>query len=447
MGKRKKKRTHVLPDTDDTKIPKALVFRRNKIGPPLIKLMTDLREVFLPFTAPKLKDKPSNSIKDFVSVAGPYGVSHFLMLTGTDVGSYLRIARVPQGPTLTFRISQYSHSSDVRAIQTNPHSPGNEFLYPAVLVMSGFKEKTDPHIDLMRITFKEIFPAIPVHNIDLDHCRRCVLFHYDEASETVEFRHYLISAFRAGLNKSIKRVLQHKTHDLSSFKDISDYVLSGLGNTESDNEAQDSKILDTRKNETRKGATTGTTKTVRLQEIGPRMKLALLKVEEELCTGTVRYHKHIVKTEAEIREMQIRNNARKQREAFLKKLKEKREKEKELLEQNKEENNTTNSTTKDDANDDDDEEDIEWYRKEVGEEPDEEMKQTLKKSHSNSSLRVPQKYKKKRKREEQQEEKLQQSTPPNKKMKRKKLKSKTSSKSSSKQFKKSKSTSSKQKTK
>jgi len=106
---------------------------------------------------------------------------------------------------------------------------------------------------------------------------------------------------------------------LGEFDDISEYVLAGLGTTESDNEAEDSKIVDARKSETKQGKQPGTTKSIRLQELGPRMKLQLIKVEEGMCTGSVHYHKHYVKTEAELKQLRVKANARKQSEAFRKK--------------------------------------------------------------------------------------------------------------------------------
>jgi len=242
------------------------------------------------------------------------------MFSTTDVGSYLKIARVPQGPTLTFNLLQYSNCSDVHNIQPNPHSSGPEFLFSAVLVMNGFSEKSDAqHIELMRLTFKEMLPAIPVQDINLDHCRRAVLFHYDASTDTIEFRHFLISAQLAGLNKSIQKIVQKKVTDLGEYKDISEYVLSGLGATESDLEMENSNILDTRIKETKHGKKPGNKKSVRLQELGPRMKLQLIKVEEGFCTGSVHYHKHYVKTDAELKELRIKINARKQREISRKK--------------------------------------------------------------------------------------------------------------------------------
>jgi ribosome biogenesis protein SSF1/2 len=59
-------------------------------------LESDLRRMMLPNTASSLRESKRNSLKDFVSVAGPLGVSHFLMLTATEKATYLRVAKAPR---------------------------------------------------------------------------------------------------------------------------------------------------------------------------------------------------------------------------------------------------------------------------------------------------------------------------------------------------------------
>ena len=43
-------------------------------------------------------------MKDFVSMAGPLNISHFLVFTKTDTAPYLRLMRLPRGPTITFKV-------------------------------------------------------------------------------------------------------------------------------------------------------------------------------------------------------------------------------------------------------------------------------------------------------------------------------------------------------
>ncbi|KAF5200068.1 Peter pan-like protein [Thalictrum thalictroides] len=114
---------HVTGD----KIPKSIVFSRGKLPGPLKQLQKDLRKLMLPHTAFNLKEKKRNSLKDFLNIAGPMGVTHFLMLSKTDAAPYLRVARTPQGPTLTFKIREYSLAVDVARSQLHPRCPKDLF--------------------------------------------------------------------------------------------------------------------------------------------------------------------------------------------------------------------------------------------------------------------------------------------------------------------------------
>lgn len=73
--------------------------RTSRISRPqalLSALEADLRRMLLPNTAVNLRESKRNQLKDFVSVAGPLGVSHFVILTATDSSSYMRIAKTPR---------------------------------------------------------------------------------------------------------------------------------------------------------------------------------------------------------------------------------------------------------------------------------------------------------------------------------------------------------------
>eukprot|EP00879_Flechtneria_rotunda_P010583 GHRR01011063.1.p1 GENE.GHRR01011063.1~~GHRR01011063.1.p1 ORF type:complete len:104 (+),score=23.76 GHRR01011063.1:250-561(+) len=99
--RRRKKRTHQVEGADPSKKadPKTFVFRRGKHWGILGDLETDLRRMMLPNTAAALRESKRNTLKDFVSVAGPLGVSHFLMLTATERSTYLKVAKTPRvGP-------------------------------------------------------------------------------------------------------------------------------------------------------------------------------------------------------------------------------------------------------------------------------------------------------------------------------------------------------------
>ncbi|XP_068324723.1 peter Pan-like protein isoform X4 [Pyrus communis] len=84
-----KKQVNIDHITGD-KIPMSFVFSRCKLPGPLKQLQADLRKLMLRYTALKLKEKRRNNLKDFLNLAGPMGVTHFLMLSKTPTAPYLR---------------------------------------------------------------------------------------------------------------------------------------------------------------------------------------------------------------------------------------------------------------------------------------------------------------------------------------------------------------------
>jgi hypothetical protein len=67
-------------------------------------LVKDLREVMQPHTAAKLKERRENSIKDYVNLAGTLKVTHLMMLTQVDANVNFKVGRMPNGPTLSFKV-------------------------------------------------------------------------------------------------------------------------------------------------------------------------------------------------------------------------------------------------------------------------------------------------------------------------------------------------------
>jgi len=45
-----------------------------------------------------------NVLKDFVSIAGPLNVSHFIVFTKNEAAINMRLIRLPRGPTMTFKV-------------------------------------------------------------------------------------------------------------------------------------------------------------------------------------------------------------------------------------------------------------------------------------------------------------------------------------------------------
>ncbi|GAA0186135.1 RNA metabolism protein [Lithospermum erythrorhizon] len=272
---------HVTGD----KIPKSFVFSRGKLPASLRHLEMDLRKLMLPHTALKLKEKKRNNLRDFLNVAGPMGVTHFLILSKTDSAPYLRVARTPQGPTLTFKIHEYSLASDIAKSQVRPRCPPDLFKTPPLIVLSGFGTG-EQQLKLTTIMFQNIFPAIDINTVKLSTCQRIVLLNYNKETRLVDFRHYSIRLQPVGVSRRIRKFVQnHQVPDLRNLQDVSDFVTkAGYG---SESEADDEAAMVNLASDLGRVNRASNKSAVRLQEIGPRMTLQLVKVEEGLCAGGV----------------------------------------------------------------------------------------------------------------------------------------------------------------
>eukprot|EP01130_Rhizamoeba_saxonica_P012592 TRINITY_DN5336_c0_g1_i1.p1 TRINITY_DN5336_c0_g1~~TRINITY_DN5336_c0_g1_i1.p1 ORF type:complete len:411 (-),score=102.50 TRINITY_DN5336_c0_g1_i1:100-1179(-) len=336
-----------------------------------------------PNTASSLKTSKYNALKDFIHVAGPLSVTHLIMFSQTVIGSYIRFSRLPTGPTVTFKITEYSLNKDVRSIQDRPRATGPEAKTAPILILSGFKEtytEEEKHLELTKTTIQQLFPSIRVSEVSLDTIKRAVLFHYDEEKEEFEFRHYYISNAVTGLSKNIKNIYQKRTGDLSEYKDVSDFVLEGTDLTMSDAEDNEDTLIP------REIAKKKSKTALRLQEIGPRMTMKLNKIQEGVCDGPVRYHRIVKKTDEELEKMEarlekkrlVKSQRRTQQEKNV--LKKKLERG-EILENEVEDNN------------------LEYYKEAVGVEPTEEEIPFLK--GVNTSYNKQKGYGKKRKADQQ----------------------------------------------
>jgi len=203
-GRRKKKKQksqHALPNDaaqsalttkrEELKVPKSLVIRRGKTASEVAELVDNLRHVMLPYTALKFEEDPKNrklTLNQYAThLALPMGITHILSFSQNQERLNLRLARLPEGPTLSFRVHRFSLNRQIKALQKRPvsDSPSLHANPPIVVTnnfgsagTSGGESNTNvaPHIKLLRITFQNLFPAINVSTVKLSDCRRVVLF-------------------------------------------------------------------------------------------------------------------------------------------------------------------------------------------------------------------------------------------------------------------------------
>ena len=337
-NKRKKTRTHVNQEevqkaqtalaasaagekgAGDAKIPQSAVFKRGKIVAEVNELLQDIREIMRPYTAINLQDirikKKSASLAEYSrQLAGPLGITHLLALNQSKSSRVnLRIARTPAGPTLMFNVQRFSLSKQVKAIQRRPFTCGPKaMMHPPIVVTNNFGDNTaPPHVKLMRITFQKMFPAVNVADVKLRDVRRVVLFNLtknEEQDDVVEVRHYAIRATPVGVDRKVRRVVRvngNKLPDLSKLNDIADYIAGSAGlqaGDVSESEAEDEathvvlsqKYAGRGNNKSQKSA-------LKLVELGPRLRLKLIKVERGLGSDSdVMYHAYVHKSSAEVK--------------------------------------------------------------------------------------------------------------------------------------------------
>jgi ribosome biogenesis protein SSF1/2 len=110
-----------------------------------------------------------------------------------------------------------------------------------------------------------------------------------------------VSTKSVGLSRTVRKTDANTSAlpNLGKFEDVADFVLSGDGYDSASEVDEDEKV------EVRAPSmvqeTTGTQqRAVKLTEIGPRLRLELVKIEEGMCDGQVLYHRYVQKTKVHL---------------------------------------------------------------------------------------------------------------------------------------------------
>jgi ribosome biogenesis protein SSF1/2 len=206
------------------------------------------------------------------------------------------------------------------------------------------------HLETLVTTiFQSLFPPLSPQTTPLPSIKRVLLLNREapDSAEnnayTITLRHYAINTKATGLPKSLKRLNNAEKKDksekkakgmgvpnLGKMEDVADFFLggdAGEGNYTSASESEvetdaevevlaprTKKILSKSQRERlREAQATGKTHTfssstripgvekrsIQLKELGPRMRLKLIKVEEGLCGGKIMWHDFLQKTKEE----------------------------------------------------------------------------------------------------------------------------------------------------
>ncbi|OJJ47572.1 hypothetical protein ASPZODRAFT_141158 [Penicilliopsis zonata CBS 506.65] len=358
---RVKKRTHLRAQnasaaakSSTSRGPKSMVIRvgASQVGSSVSQLVKDVRLMMEPDTAVRLKERKSNRLRDYTTMAGPLGVSHLMLFSRSSTGNTnLRLALTPRGPTLHFKVENYSLCRDVEKSQKRPRGGGQDHKTPPLLVMNNFSSpnadetsKIPKRLEALTTTvFQSLFPPINPQSTPLTSIRRVMMLNREPAPADSEeepyilnLRHYAITTKRTGLSKRIRRLdpkeIRNKDGkaaipNLGKLEDAADYLLdpSAAGYTsaseteiETDAEVEIAesttrKVLNKRELQRMKAGERAQKKAssapavekraVKLVELGPRMRLRLIKVEDGLCEGKVMWHDYISKSVTEEKAM------------------------------------------------------------------------------------------------------------------------------------------------
>lgn len=340
-------------------------------------------------------------------MAGPLGVTHLVLFSKSSTGNTnMRLALTPRGPTLHFKVEKYSLCKDVAQALKRPRGGGQDHRTPPLLVMNNFN---NPDVDensripkrlesLTTTVFQSLFPPINPQATPLASIRRVMLLNREKTSSTenpgddpyiLSLRHYAITTKKTGIPRRIRRLdpteQRHSDKNkglpnLGKLEDVADYLLdpasggyTSASETELDTDAEveiagstTKKVLNKRDLQRMKAGEKRTDKqterpnvekrVVKLVELGPRMKLRLMKVEEGLCDGRIMWHDFISKSDREIKRMDDEWNRRR-------KVKEERKRQQKANVEKKKQDKAKaqgNGEAVDDEADDDEDMDDEW---------------------------------------------------------------------------------------
>ncbi|KAK0210354.1 Brix domain-containing protein [Desarmillaria ectypa] len=327
MGRRRKNKTHLKGVTTESTslqpgVPKSFVIKHGQVGASIAQLVRDIRKVMEPNTASRLRERNRNKLKDYLTLAPALQVTHLLAFTLTPIAPSLRIVRLSSGPTLSFRVERYSLMKDVLNTSKKARSIGMEYLSPPLLVLASFpppSPTTPPHLPLVMKAFQSLFPPLSPKTIALSSARRVVLISYNADHGTVDFRHYIITVKPYGVSKRVRRVLEgankgstcHGFLDLGNEKDVADFLLRKRGEpgpdgyesaSSAESVAGDEDAVDLADDYVGKNNKKGSRRAVRLDEVGPRLELRLVKITEGIPgkEGGVIYHEFVKKSKKEV---------------------------------------------------------------------------------------------------------------------------------------------------
>jgi len=303
--------------------PRLVAYHHGPADPSMDELVADWRKVFLPHTFSKLKKHSKNSVKDFIAISVPLGLTHMHIFGSAQHGATLRIGRVPHGPTLLFRVESYTTSRDVISKQKRQYMGGHtQFTTPPLVLLNNFKpSQEEPQVELMTQMLQSMVPPVAVQTTsELNKINRVVLFHHlPQEDGLIEVRHYTVIARSVSLSRAVQKLRDGLLpRSIGTAESISEVLTHDAALSDTDGEGEEVSLPEEVFFKRQQGRCR-----VKLVELGPRMTLKLLRVEVGLCEGEVIWHRYIEKTPEEV--IKTRHAAKKRENMKRQRVKEQEE--------------------------------------------------------------------------------------------------------------------------
>jgi len=168
--------------------------------------------------------------------------------------------------------------------------------------MNGFSTGKDvkppPELTLLTSTLQNLFPAVSAQTTPVSSIRRVLLCNRtpldnenEEDTDVIDIRHFSISTKPVGQARTVRKTSRKAASlpNLRKYTDVADFVLNGNEHGSASEVEEDDKVEVKKEGASQQRA-------IRLTEIGPRLRLELVKIEEGMCDGKVLYHRYIRKT-------------------------------------------------------------------------------------------------------------------------------------------------------
>lgn len=228
------------------------------------------------------------------------------------------------------------------------------------------------HLKLMAQMLQNMFPTINVSTVKLARIRRCVLFSYNPSTKLIDVRHFAIRVQPVGLSRTVKKLITGKIPNMAKCEDIADFIEKSNGLSDSEFEDDETNHVVLPQDLPSRGNMQNQKSAIKLHELGPRMTIQLMKIEEGLFNGEVLFHELVVKTEEEKdairRKIEKRKWLKQERKEQQSQNKLKKEEDKEKHKQK-----CLQGMKVEKAAEEEPEDDAEYFKEEVGIEPDREL--------------------------------------------------------------------------